>query len=843
MTDEVDVQRRLEGRLQRERRARQESEQIAETALRDLYESVVELKRSQSDLSVAASLVTILQRVAVAANEAATFENAVEVALAAICDHTGWPIGHLYVTDEPGHLRSTTVWHLDNPERCQNFVTVTESMDLDAGAGLPGRVLSKGLPDWIADVRTDANFPRAHAALEIEVAAGFAFPVVVGAEVVGVLEFFAYEPIEPDPRLLSVMANVGSQLGRVVERIRADGALRRSEQWAREILETANDAFVAIDVAGRIIDWNRQAERHFGWTHDEAMGELLTELIIPPVHREAHTRGIERFLATGEGPVLGRRVELEALHRDGHQFPIELTPWVVRADGAVRFNAFIHDITERKAFERELEHQSLHDSLTALPNRALLLDRLERALARAQRVGSRVAVLFIDLDRFKAVNDSLGHEAGDQVLLGVAERVPRALRAADTLARLSGDEFVVLCEDVAEQESVVVIAERVLDELSTPFVVAGTEAYVSASIGIALTGPEPISASELLADADLAMYRAKERGKSVYELFDESLRVRATERLGTERALRGAIQSDELVAFYQPLVEIASARVSGVEALVRWLHPQRGLLLPGEFIPLAEDTALVGRVGEWMLNESCRQMRRWHDELREPPAWVAVNLSVRELEQPSLVAMIHRILDDHHLPPSALLLEITESAVMHDAKTVIRRLWELKEMGVRLAIDDFGTGFSSLDRLRRMPVESLKIDRSFIAEMSVVPGGTALVAAIVAMSHSLGLTVVAEGVETVDQLQELGRLGCDEVQGYLLARPGAASDTEVILRAGSLDAVLPSLEPADRTPTEIQDEMLRLIERAMAPNRELGRTTRSLLAELQRLISLAASPA
>jgi diguanylate cyclase (GGDEF)-like protein/PAS domain S-box-containing protein len=836
VTEAPDIELRLTRRLERERRARLESEQIAESTLRDLYSTVVELQSSQTELNAAASLVAMLQKVAIAANEAETFEDAVETALAAVCAHTGWPIGHLYVTDEPGHLRSTAIWHTDDPDRSRNFRQVTESTDLHGGVGLPGRVLTSGAPAWIEDVSADQNFPRAHAALEIEVRAGFAFPVVVGTEVVAVLEFFAHEAIETDQNLLSVLANVGSQLGRVVERVRAAEQLQMSEGRTREILQTANDAFVAIDVSGRITEWNRQAENSFGWTRAEVIGELLSDLIIPEMHRDAHNRGIERFLASDQGPVLGRRVELEALHRDGHQFPVELTPWVVRRDGIVRFNAFIHDITERKAFEHELEHQSLHDSLTGLPNRALLLDRIEGALARADRSGNRVALLFIDLDRFKAVNDSLGHEAGDSVLLGVAERVPHALRGGDTLARLSGDEFVVLCEDVRDSAAVTAVADRILDQLARPFMVGGTEAHVSGSIGIALTAGEPISAEALLADADLAMYRAKERGKGVSELFDEALRVRVTERLATERALRTAIDDDELIAYYQPLVDISKATVAGVEALVRWRHPQRGLLLPGEFVPLAEDSALVSRIGAWMLHESCRQLGLWRATLPQPPNWVAVNLSVRELEQPGLIGMIAGALEQHDLPPNCLMIEITESAVMHDTQAVIRRLWELKEMGVRLAIDDFGTGFSSLDRLRRMPVESLKIDRSFIGDMDVTTGGTALVAAIIAMSHSLGLSVAAEGVETMEQLHELRRLGCDELQGYLLATPQPADELEALLRSGSIQSSIPPLDQNARAAVEVQEEMLRFIQRALGHGHEVERTTRSLLAELQRLV-------
>jgi diguanylate cyclase (GGDEF)-like protein/PAS domain S-box-containing protein len=837
MRPEVDGPR-VERRLARERRARHEAERIAEESTRNLYETVQELRRSQAVLGETAGYVAILQRVAVAANEAENLEVAARTALAEICHHTGWPVAHLYVTDEPGRVSPTTVWHLDDPERTAMFREITEATVLYAGEGLPGRVLASGRPVWIPDVTRDRNFPRARHARDIGVRAAFALPVLVGAEVVAVLEFFAHESLEPNEPLLEVMAHIGTQLGRVVERSRGRQALRASEEQVRQVIHTANDAFVAIDATGRITEWNHQAELHFGWRREEVLGRLLTETIIPPVHRPAHTAGIARFLATGEGPVLGRRVELEALHRDGHQFPIELTPWAVADGDSYRFNAFIHDITERQAFERQLEHQSLHDSLTGLPNRALLLDRLRHALARARREGSFVAVLFVDLDRFKAVNDSLGHEAGDRLLLGVADRIPAVLRAGDTLARLGGDEFVVLCEELQGQELAVQIAGRIIDGLSSPFLLEGSEAFVSASIGIAVTAGT-MDADQLLGDADLAMYRAKERGKGGYELFDESLRTRLVERLATEQALRKGIDEGELVAHYQPVVELTRGTVIGMEALVRWRHPERGLLPPSEFIHLAEDTGMVGRIGEWMLRTACRQIRRWQDrDASEAPLWVAVNLSVRELEQRGLVDCVVELLAANSLAPESLVLEVTESVVMHDIKGVIRRLWELKEVGVRLAIDDFGTGYSSLDRLRRMPVETLKIDQSFINDIDVTPGGTSLVAAIIAMSHSLGLAVVAEGVETAHQLGLLRRLGCDQLQGYLVARPSPAAEFDRLLvdRAGL--ASIPDAGAEHQAFADIEVELMRVVSQALSDRVDIERTTRSLLAELKRIAGL-----
>ncbi|MBV8982683.1 MAG: PAS domain S-box protein, partial [Acidimicrobiia bacterium] len=339
---------RLRRRLERERRARLEAEAIAERATRELYETIQEVRRTSAQVGV-------LQRAAEAANDAATLEEAAATAIEEVCRLNGWPIGHLYVVDEPGHVHPTKVWHLDDPDAAAVFRRVTEATGLYKSEGLPGRVLELGRPLWIPDVSVDDNFPRTRLATDLGVRAGFGLPVLVGTEVVAVLEFYSPEAREPDDAVLRVAADIGTLLGRVVERSRAEQALRDSEQQVRTVIDTANDVFISIDPAGRIVEWNRQAELNFGWTREEVMGELLVDLIIPPAYRQAHNDGIAHFLDTGKGPVLGRRVELEAVRRDGQVFPIELTPWAVNNGDGWRFHGFIHDITERKAFEKRLE--------------------------------------------------------------------------------------------------------------------------------------------------------------------------------------------------------------------------------------------------------------------------------------------------------------------------------------------------------------------------------------------------------------------------------------------------------------------------------------------------------
>ena len=829
---------RLQRRLDRERRARLDAESIAERTTRELYESLQALRQAQVEASASGELVALLQRVTVAANEAETLDAAAGAALAAVCAHTGWPIGHLYVVNHLGELDPTGVWCTTHPERTALFREVTERTGLRAGEGLPGRVLATGAPVWIPDVMDDANFPRAHVGAEIGVHAAFGLPVLVGDDVVAVLEFFAESVIEADAGLLDLMRPLGVQLGRVVERARAAAALTASEERTREVIETANDAFIAIDAESCITDWNRQAEQTFGWTRHEAIGRQLADLIIPPVHRTAHAEGLARFARSGTGPVLGRRMELTALHRDGREFPIELTPWAVEDGTSYRFNAFVHDISERKAFERQLEHSALHDPLTSLPNRVLLLDRLRHALARGRRDRSSVALLFIDLDRFKAVNDSLGHEAGDRVLIGVADRVTGVLRPGDTVARLGGDEFIVLCEDVQTKDDVTTIADRVLACLNQPFALPGGDAFISCSIGIALATADGRDAEELLGDADMAMYRAKERGKGVYDVFDETMRAELVQRLSSERALRRAIDANALHVVYQPLVNLSTTQVVGVEALARWEDPDRGAVSPLEFIPLAEETGLIGVIGQSVLREACAQLRRCQHTSPDAAFTMAVNLSIRQLEQPSFVDELAALIDEAGVAPSSLTLEITETVFTQDAEAIIRRLWAVRELGVGLALDDFGTGYSSLDRLRDMPVQKLKIDKSFIDEVDSRPGGTALLAAIIAMAHSLGLSAVAEGVEHEAQLANLGRLGCDEVQGYLLSRPVSGAEIEALLQRP--DSLWPrTLAPS--TPESIEAELMRLVAQAAGGRGDLESTTRSLMAELQRLVSQTAA--
>jgi diguanylate cyclase (GGDEF)-like protein len=418
------------------------------------------------------------------------------------------------------------------------------------------------------------------------------------------------------------------------------------------------------------------------------------------------------------------------------------------------------------------EHEATHDGLTGLPNRTLLVDRLDRAIAHARRRESSCAVLFIDLDRFKEINDTFGHATGDDLLKAVAKRLLSCIRDEDTVARLSGDEFVLLLPDLPTSEDVLVVAQRVLDSLGTPITVGGERMLLAASIGIAAYPDDGSTPDDLLANADAAMYRAKEVPGNTWEIFSGQMATEARARLHTEAALLDGIARDELVLHYQPIVDLASGSTVGAEALVRWDHPDQGLLLPGHFVPIAEQSDLIVMLGEWVILDACRELRRWRD-LGVVGRSIAVNVSTRQFSH-GLVSTVAAALRATGADPHDLVIELTESTIVDDVETVAATLTELREMGVRAAIDDFGTGYCGLRYLSALPVSSLKIDRSFVQTMT--PSGAAIVAATIAMGRSLGLTLIAEGVETPEQQRFLASQGCERAQGFLLGRPMPADD-------------------------------------------------------------------
>jgi diguanylate cyclase (GGDEF)-like protein/PAS domain S-box-containing protein len=572
----------------------------------------------------------------------------------------------------------------------------------------------------------------------------------------------------------------------ITGRKRFEEALERLSHQYEMVLEAAGEGIVGLDLHGNVTFVKAAASHMTGWSTQELLGRPMHNLL-------HHTKPDGTPYPSAECPIYAAfttgtthsRDDEVFWRKDGTSFPVEYTSTPIFEDGEI-VGAVVtfSDITERKVLEEQLHHQAFHDPLTGLPNRALFMDRLEHALSRANRRGSKVAVLFTDLDNFKVINDSLGHKVGDQLLVAVAERLKDCVRSDDTAARLGGDEFTILVEDVTGVGEVVQIAERIAEILQPPFALEEQEVFATVSIGIALNSTAQEQPADLLRHADLAMYRAKHRGKARYEVFEPSMDAKAIERLMLETGLRKALIRQQFRVYYQPIVALDNDKVAGVEALVRWEHPQRGLLLPEEFLSVAEDTGLIIQIGQWVLREACKQARIWQERYPgTPPLTISVNLSTREFFHPKLVA---EVLDESEIDPASLQLEITEGAMASNGTySTDRTLRKLKRMGVQLAIDDFGLGYSSLSYLKRFPVDFLKVDRSFIAGLGQDTDGASkdaeIVRAMIDLTHALGLKVIAEGVETSEQLARLRNMKCDLAQGNYFSEPLPSEALAVIL--------------------------------------------------------------
>jgi diguanylate cyclase (GGDEF)-like protein/PAS domain S-box-containing protein len=565
-------------------------------------------------------------------------------------------------------------------------------------------------------------------------------------------------------------------------RNRIELALRTSEERLQALLRSVSDVIVMCEADGTIRYVSPAAERAWGCSAEELVGTN----VLDRTHAEDHGRAVQLLEDVRRRPGDTLVGEVRLRHQPEGWRDFEVTVNNLLADPSVAgIVATYRDITERKVFESKLSQLAFRDPLTGLANRAVFMQQLGQALSSTDSPTTTVAVLFIDLDNFKIINDSLGHAYGDKVLLTVAERLRRCLRTDGTIARLGGDEFTVLLEGLPGSSGAVTVAERINDILSAPIHHRGHTVFVGASIGIAVSLPGGDRPDDLLRKADVAMYRAKSGGRGRHSVFDASLEGDPLERLELETDLHQALERGEFRVFYQPIVSLHDGEIRATEALLRWQHPRRGLLGPSEFISVAEETGLIVPLGQWVLEEACRQVRQWQLEYPKPiPITVAVNLSARQFQHPELVNDIARALLDSGLDPRRLSLEITESVVMEDTAGAVAKLDLIRNQGVQLAIDDFGTGYSSLSYLKHFKVHTLKIDRVFVDGIDRDQYNTAIIQSVIALAAALGIRVTAEGIETPAELAHLQALGCYGGQGFLFGRPVPAAAFETLLSAG-----------------------------------------------------------
>jgi diguanylate cyclase (GGDEF)-like protein/PAS domain S-box-containing protein len=695
-----------------------------------------------------------------------------------ICEAMGWPCGSLWILDRPqDRFERRFAWSVPYSPVREFFQQSKTTIRLPACSGLIGRVLANKEAAWIADVTLDSHFPRAKAASAAGLRAAFAFPIRAGGNIVGVMEFFGSRAQNADQEMLLSAHFIGRHIGQFFQRKMAEHALRESEAHFRSVVEQASDSFYIHDGNGRFIDVNQHGCDSLGYTREQLLSLSFLDIDV-----EMSSDELEHLQAQVAN---GTPIAVESRHRrkDGTTFPVEIRIGPIKINDEQHLLSLVRNVSERKELEEHIQHLAYHDSLTRLPNRAMFNRQLQHAILQAQRYNKRLAVLFVDLDRFKNINDTLGHDAGDRLLQEMARRISTCLRSSDVVARatedmvarLGGDEFVILIEEVTDTGKVSEVAQKILAAMVREYLLDGQLIHMTASIGISIFPDDGRNEFSLMKHADIAMYRAKESGKNTFQFYSSHMDAHSAKLLALESGLRRAIERNGLTLHYQPKVDVHTGQVSGVEALVRWKHPELGLVSPAHFIPLAEETGLIVPLSKWVLREACMQSAAWKAQ-GLPPVRIAVNLSARQFTDDNLSAETAKTLQETGMDPALLEFEITESMMMYNTDKTIEVLSELRAMGIRIAIDDFGIGYSSLSHLKQFPIDIIKMDRSFVKDIPGDQADAAIADAIIAMGKRLGIMVVAEGVETNAQLVFLRERGCDEIQGYYFSKPLTANE-------------------------------------------------------------------
>lgn len=762
--------------LYREKKARLRAEELLEEKTRSVYLANEELKR-QHQLLLEQSQKTELFLSIAELPFGMPEKDYLKFFINAICKMSGWTVGHVLIPspENPEILISSHIWHLKKANQLNAFKAMSEKINFSKGLGLPGRVYESKESAWIRDIVEDSNFPRKQVALEMNLKSAFAVPIIINSEIIAVAEFFISDFTERDNYLLKIVEGAAKQLAQTLERFEAEKLLNLRN---RAIESSAN----AVIITNHLLEdepieyINPAFEKMTGYEKKEVLGKNC-RFLQGSEHDQSNIGKIRAAL----NEEIECHVLLKNYKKNGTLFWNDLYIAPVRdQNGIVTHHiGILNDVTENIEFRQQLEIQANRDALTGLANRTLLFDQLEKTISYASRYKRRIAIIYIDLDHFKFINDSLGHKAGDIFLKKVAERLKDAIRSSDLIARIGGDEFVLVLPDLSDIESCPVLLRKILNSIAKPIVIDGHEINTTCSIGFSVFPDDATESEVLINNADAAMYRAKELGRNNFQFFNESMHIKVVERISLENRLELALANEEFFLNYQPQLNLQSQRISGVEALIRWRHPERGLVPPAEFIPIAEKTGLIIPIGEWVLKTACEQNSVWQ-KMGLPKIIMSVNISGRQFKLKDIVQLLNAILKKSGLESRYLALEITENMLMEEAKELLSILKKLKGIGLNLAIDNFGAGYSSLNYLRQFPITCLKIDKMFIQEIE--ESDNTIIPAIISLGHTLGVKVLAEGVETQKQYDYLCTHECDKIQGFYFSKPVSAKMIEKLLK-------------------------------------------------------------